>query len=301
MSKVLIIDGNNRAWAAFHAYSRLKDKGRSVSMIYGLPSMIKYLIKEYEPSKVFVVWDGARSKHRIKLHPGYKGEREHKTLVDYEDFLRQKKLTMAIIHYLGIPQIINPKQEADDMIYKLTRVLPTKGFKEGIIVSGDKDFWQLISKSRFGMNIEVYSESKKMLLTWANFQFEFGFKPWQTVDYLTLIGDKSDNIPGYPQIGEKRATELLAQYGSIENFIDSPDKHSIIDKHRLLEIAEKNRILIDLKEYHSKYKDELKIMFYRGKSNPKINREKFLRISGKYRMNKFMASGFLQGFKILKR
>ena len=293
---IIIVDGNNRAHAAYHAYKRLTYKGKSVSLMYGLPSMIKGLMREYDPQDLFVVWDGKRSKHRYKLCPEYKGERNKaRGLFDREDFEEQKATVMRMLKYLGIKQVLNPIAEADDVIASLVFKLRKADHDNIIIVSGDKDFHQLIS--RF---VTVYSESRKKLIHHRNIKEEFGYYPPQTIDYLTLVGDDSDNIAGYPGIGEKRATDLLEKYGSLVNFIDSGDKHSIIDRKKLLELMKRNSVLMDLRLYHKMYKKETRVMYYKDISDPAIDRIRFLKVSAKYGMNKFMSSGFLDQFKILK-
>lgn len=293
--RLLIIDGNNRAHAAFHAYDRLSYKGKSVAMIYGLPSMIKYLLKELEPREVFVVWDGKRSKHREKLYPNYKGGDTRNRLLDRDDFNRQLVITRKLLGTLGIKQILNPVMEADDMIYALTLKARSLGYTDIIICSGDKDFNQLISRE-----VSVWSESKKEMVNWKNCHSIFGYHSYQTLDWLTLLGDKSDNITGYPGMGEKRTSALLEKYGSIKRFLESSDGHNIIDKDKLYELVERNRILMDLRGYYNEYRNEIKIQFH-GNRHPKIDKEKFLAISAKYGMRKFMSSGFINQFKWLRK
>ena len=293
--KLIIVDGNNRAWAAFHAYEKLSYKGDGVGMIYGLPSMIKALITENEPDELFIVWDGERSKHRIELYPEYKGGRKHKGLVDHDDFLKQLKITRRALGWLGVKQILNPEQEADDMIYKVTIKARQLGYNNIIIISGDKDFNQMISR-----DVSVYSESKKELVKWINCQNIFGYHSYKTVDYLTLVGDKGDNINGYPGIGEKRAKEFLKEHFSIKRYLETGQQYKNIDNEKLRALYERNKILIDLKGYYERYGDELKIKFY-GSPNPQINKEKFLRLSAMLGMKSFMSSGFINKFQWLQR
>lgn len=299
-NRILLIDGNNRAHAALHAYKRLSYKGENVAILYGLPSMIKYLIKEYQPDQLMVVWDGKRSLHRKAIYPEYKGKRKEDPLFDRENFDLQMKVVKKMLYYLGVKQVLNPNAEADDMIYKLHKVAEDKGYKECIVVSGDKDFHQLIGRKGAKMKVKVFSESKKLLIDVHNCQDTFGYKGWQTVDHLTLLGDKSDNINGYRGMGEVKTKQFLDQFGSLESFIIQKHKHSVVQVDTLLELMKRNEILIDLGKYHDKYKEELKTVFYLD-PKPKIQRNNFLKISAKYGMNKFMSRQFMSEFKTLQK
>lgn len=291
---ILIVDAQNRCHAAYHAYKRLSYKGDSVAVLYGLPSMIKGLIRQFDADDIYVVWDGARSKIRNKLYPEYKGGRERKATFDREDFEKQKNIVMRMLYYLGVKQILNPIAEADDVITTLTLKLRRAGHDNIIIVSGDKDFHQLIT--RF---VTVYSESRKKLIHHRNCKEEFGYHPPQTVDYLTLVGDDSDNIKGYPGMGEKRTTDLLDKYGSLVDFIDSGDKHNQIDRDKLLGLIKRNSLLMDLQLYHKKFKSKVGIVYYKDTAKPKIQRKNFLKVSARFGMRKFMSSGFINQFKNL--
>lgn len=302
MSKRLVlVDSDNRMWASFFAYKRLKYKGESVASIYGFPSMMKGLLKKFNPDELILVWDGQKSKHRLKLIPDYKGGRKTKELIDFDNFLHQKEVVRKLMNNLGVKQVINPIAEADDMIYKLTKLAPKMGFDEVIIVSSDKDFNQLINPAWPEVQVYVEKIKLKTLINAKNCKDIYGYEYYQTVDYLTLDGDTSDNIPGYPGIGPVKASELLEQYGTLVNFIQSNDNHSIIDKERLLEIIKINRVMIDLPYFYSIHKKDLKTVFYKDDKNPKINREKFLKLSAKYNMQKLMSSSFINQFKHLQK
>jgi 5'-3' exonuclease len=191
---------------------------------------------------------------------------------------------------------MNPKSEADDVITKLVIRLRKLGHENIIIVSGDKDFHQLISRT-----VRVYSESRKKLLNHAECQKEFGYHPMQCVDYLTLVGDDSDNIKGYPQIGHKRAMDLLEKYTNLTNFIESEDKHNLIDKKKLRTLIIRNEVMIDLMQYWRKHGKKEKMMYYKDNKEPALQKNKFLRLSAKYNMRKLMSSNFIKAFKLIKR
>jgi DNA polymerase-1 len=291
---LLIIDGNNYAHKSYHAYSRLSYKGQGVSVIFGMPSIIKSLIFHHEPKRVIIVWDGNKSKHRLKALPKYK-DRSHKVNMDYEDFLIQKAIVQKMFTYLGVTQVLNPEQEADDLIAVLVSKLG-KRYKNIIIASGDKDFHQLLSKGVF-----IWNDSLKQMITQETCKILFGYNPNQTVDYLTLLGDTSDNIPGYRGMGEKKSAAFLAKYNSIQAFLDSKEEFPSIDRNKLLEVVRINRLLIDLSYYQSKFKEELTIQFIGDTSKPKIKAEKFKAICKKFRLNKFMSTSFIKQYIDLRK
>lgn len=288
---VILIDMNNRCHAAYHAYKRLSWKGKSVATIYGLPSMIKGLIWRERPELVVGIWDGDRSKHRMKALPDYKTHRnKNPKLFDREDFERQRILVMKSLLYLGIPQVKNQVVEGDDMLYRMV-LWAKQRFKQVTIVSGDKDFNQLINKQ-----VSVWNDSKQDMIHTTNCKKYFGYEPHETVDYLSLVGDTSDDIPGYPQMGPTRTREFLDKYGSLEDFLDSGDKHPIMKRSTLLEVKNRNQYLIDLKFFYSKHKDEIKIRYYKGEENPKVNKAKFKKLCSRFGLVKFMGDSFLKEF-----
>lgn len=292
--KLLLIDGSNRAYAAWYAYSRLSYKGKSVSMVYGLPAMVKFLIRKFEPTKVFVVWDERTSiDQRKKIYPEYKNT-ESRNLFDREDFERQKKIAKELLLSAGVAQVSSKKAEADDIIYRMNRRAIKKGY-EVVLVSADKDFNQLLSKKT-----SIWRETlkAKKMTTYENCKGEFGYQPHQTVDYLIMEGDTSDNIKGYPGIGPKKAVDLLEKYDTLANFIKSDDKHSIIDRKVLLELCRINRVLIDLSLYHRMYMKGVKNEYYGDNPNPKINKEKWLKLCKTNGLIKFKDKNFLRTFKL---
>jgi 5'-3' exonuclease len=211
--------------------------------------------------------------------------------MDYQDFLAQKFIVQDMFKALGITQVLNQKQEADDLITRLVFLLKKK-YKEIIITSGDKDFHQLLS----GDSVKIWNDSMKQFITEKNCKALFGYEAKQTVDYLSLLGDKSDNIPGYRGMGEKKSTELLSKYGSLQAFLDSNDKFPPIDRNKLLEVIQINRTLIDLSFYHSEYKNELTLDFIGGTSKPKVKLENFNAICRRFNLQKFMSGAFTKTF-----
>lgn len=289
MSKLVLVDGNNRSWASFYAYNKLSYKGQRVGMIYGFPSMIKALYRKLNPDKLIIVWDGRRSKHRLEAFPAYKSGR--KLILDYDSWVYQKKVVQTTMTLLGVSQVLSPNNEADDIIYKLARN-STKKYNKVVIVSGDKDFNQLINA-----RISVFSETKKQFITERNCFELFGYHPENCVDYLSLAGDGSDNIPGYPGMGPKKTAQFIKTYRSLATYFAEKHNDPKLDNDLLLEAWKNGEKLIDLEYYYQLYKKELILEWIGGKMNPKKNPDKFRKLMGKYGIKKLITKEFVNGFR----
>lgn len=281
----LIIDGNHAAHRASHSMARMSYKGRSTSVIFGLLNIIGGVSAVYKPKKMIVCWDDGRHPERMKIHPGYK-KRDPKVDFDYEDFHKQNEATRKMINYLGVPQLIKKNHEADDLIYVMSRKLVNKGYKV-IIVSGDKDFNQLVCKDIFIHN------PNKGLINPVNFKKLVGVdSPDQFVDYLSLTGDSSDCIPGVRGIGEVRALEFLSKWGSVKHFATVGLKDPSYD--RIIEGTGLSRALIDLKWFY-KYKFKEKIdasFYYLGQKKCERKLKKYLKKCAYYGLNKWAKEEF---------
>lgn len=290
----LIIDGMNFAHAAFHAYSRLTYKGKSVAIMFGMLQMVRPLIQQQKPTKVVICWDGDRSKRRLKWHPGYKGHRSSKG----DEFHAQVERTRRLFHYLGITQLINPKVEGDDMVTLAVREEVKRN--KVVVVSGDKDMLQLINhdvsvlntRDRMGAKRSPYAFSTRepyCLLT-------------QVVDFYCLVGDHSDDIPGIRGIGPSRALSFLNQYGSVENYLNDEDAHFVGmgDKDKVRKIWKLNRKLMDLNWYADKFlKKPSYLTYYRDKKFPAINEAKYNELCLKYNLKAIRTIQFIETFKNL--
>jgi DNA polymerase-1 len=293
---LMIVDGMNCFYRSFYAYKRLSYKGDSVSVIYGMPAILSELIFRLRPHEVIVVWDGERSEMRKSLVPNYKGDRKTDRLIDWENLELQKRQVRKLLYALGIKQVLNPQAEADDMIYKLTRISLAGSIYGSVrIVSSDKDFNQLLVDDK----VMIWNDSKKDYIHARNCKDYFGYTPEQTVDYLSLVGDDSDNIPGYRGIGPKKAADFLEEYQSIENFLsDKANKFPGIDRMTLRKLIKVNSIMINLEVFYEINKETLKTIFYKD-SKPKFNYTEFKAICSKFGLVKFMQNDFTKHFKAL--
>lgn len=294
-NRIVIFDGNHLAYRAYYKFANLKTlDGVKTSIIYGMPYIAESLIRRLSPNEVAVVFDGGKSNFRMRLLPTYK-VREKKLGFDVEDFRRQKDVGRDIFMSLGLSVAVKEHTEADDIIAMITRRFSV-GEWDVIIVSGDKDFNQLITFPVRGMNGEVivYNTSKGRQFEYNTLEKEVGYRPEQCVDYLSLVGDKSDHIDGYPGIGPMKALLLLEKYGSVGEFLKSGDKFGKVDRVKFLEIWKRNKKLIDLKYYYRKFlkKETIPWLYQEG-----INLDKFKKICSTYEINSFLKPQFINTFK----
>jgi DNA polymerase I len=207
---VILIDGSSYLYRAFHALPPLANsKGEPTGAIYGVISMIKKLLAEYTPVYTAVIFDPKGKTHRDHLYSEYKAHRPPMPL----DLAAQINYLFEIIEALGLPIIVEEGIEADDVIGTLAAQatalrMPT------LISTGDKDMAQLVSPS-----VTLINTMTNVLFDREAVINKFGVPPEKMVDYLALIGDKVDNIPGVPNVGPKTAMKWLAEYGSLEAII----------------------------------------------------------------------------------
>lgn len=288
--KILIIDGNNNYYRAYFANMNLSYEGKNIGAIFQFPRIISSLKKLYTPTKIIICWDGRSSDHRTTLLPTYRVRDKKVNLrFDLEDFLYQKKYVMKMAYLLGIDQLYNKEIEADDYIYHLTKKYLDKNNRV-IIVSTDKDFNQLICPG-----CSIHNEKVKKLIHHKNAKKVLGYRPDQTVDYLSILGDDSDKIPGYKGMGEKRTLEFLATWDKIENYLSSDKGYKKLDKDKMREIYLLNRKLIDLKLFNESH--ELDITHYKNKINPIIQIDRFRELCIKFGIRELRKPDFIRIFK----
>lgn len=245
----LVVDGMNIAYQSFYAYAQLSYQGKSTAILYGFINILRPIIKQYDPQKVIICWDGCKHPERVRLLPGYKMHREiGRNPKARKKFINQIKRVRKLLFYLGIPQWYNENIEGDDMIYWAVKRL--RGQAKAIIISGDKDFKQLINH-----DVSVYNPRSKYIETlWAFPANNYGIEVPQYKDYLCLVGDKSDDIPGYPGIGEKRAASLLSKFYTIKDYLNSDiDIAGLTDKDKLKEVYKRNNRMINLRFFNEKF------------------------------------------------
>lgn len=207
-----ILDGSSFVYRGFFALPNLStSKGFPTNAIYGFLRMIFALIKKEKPEYLVVVFDAPAKTKRQVLYTQYKKQRP-KT----PDLLKiQIPVLKEILKLAGIPVFEVPGYEADDIIAFLAKKFSDKSFRVKIY-SPDKDLLQLVSDKVIvinPMNEEVFDEKKVVE--------KFGVKPQNIPDYLALVGDKVDNIPGIRGIGPKTAINILERFGNVENILEN--------------------------------------------------------------------------------
>lgn len=293
--KVLIIDGNNLAHRAYHKYSNMRaTDGTPSSVTFGFPYILRSLLGIHKPAEVLVVFDGGRDKNRKKVWPEYK-DRERRPDFDYKDFQKQKKDTKKILKYLGIAYSEIKGTEADDIIWLYTRRYARMG-NMVVIVSTDKDFNQLISPK-----VSLWNPFKNLRITHKNIEQQYGYTPQQCVDYLILDGDNSDNIPGYPKVGKKRAMGFIENYGSIKAYlIGNQPEDKLIKRKELEEVFLRNRQLIDIRLHCRRYFKGFDYSIT-NPSKGKLDHRKLSLICSDYSISTFIRDDFTKHFeKLLK-
>jgi len=208
VKRLLIVDGHAYAYRAFHAIRDLRGpEGRPTNAIYGFVKMLEKLRAALAPGHLAVVWDGGLSAERVAAHPEYKAQRP-------EMPVELRPQLAELVEYLaaaGLASYCGDQVEADDYIGCLARRAAAAGWHV-VIASSDKDFMQLVSPQ-----IGLWNPNDRAAVVWTRDQVvaKTGVEPEQVADWLALMGDAVDNIPGVPGVGPKTAAELLRQFGSV--------------------------------------------------------------------------------------
>lgn len=209
MSKppLLLVDGSSYLFRAFHALPPLTTRdGVPTGALHGVLAMIQKLVLEEQPELVGVVFDAPGKTFRDELYPAYKAHRPPMP----EELKVQIEPLQQAIRALGLPLLIVEGVEADDVIATLTRQARERGLPV-LISTGDKDLAQLAAPG-----VTLIDTMKNTRLDPAGVEAKFGVPPERIVDYLALVGDTSDNVPGVKGCGPKTAVKWLQEYGSLE-------------------------------------------------------------------------------------
>lgn len=211
----ILVDGSSYLYRAFHALPALMNsKGLPTGAIYGMVNMLKRLIADYQPELIVVVFDAKGKTFRDDIYSEYKATR--KAMPD--DLVKQIEPIHQVIEAMGLPILMIEGVEADDVIATLAAQAATD--KIDIVIStGDKDLAQLVNE-----HITLINTMTNTKLDPAGVLEKFGVHPHQIVDYLTLVGDTSDNIPGVPKVGPKTAAKWLQDHDSLDNIISNADQ-----------------------------------------------------------------------------
>ncbi|HBC72104.1 MAG TPA: DNA polymerase I, partial [Coxiellaceae bacterium] len=211
---LVLIDGSSYLHRAFHALPPLTtSKGEPTGAIYGVINMIRKTLSDHKPDYIAVVFDAKGKNFRHEMYPEYKANRPPME----EDLKIQVKPLHEIIRAMGLPLLILDGVEADDVIGTIAREAAKKETAT-LISTGDKDMAQLVEP-----DITLVNTMSNTTMDEAGVKTKFGVEPKQIVDYLTLVGDTSDNISGVSGVGPKTAVKWLEEYGTLINIIEHKD------------------------------------------------------------------------------
>lgn len=217
-NRLLLVDGHGIIYRSFYAIRGLATSdGFPTNAIYGFLQSLKRIVSEFPSTHVVVAMDSRGKTVRHEEFEEYKANRPEMP----EELSRQIPEIVDITEKLGYHVIRKERYEADDVIAKLTDEGRKKGM-DVMILTGDKDLFQLVDDSV--KIVDTDRDNQLEVIGPEEVKEKFGVEPGQIQDFLTLVGDKSDNIPGVPQIGQVRAKKLLNEFGSIERILNALDE-----------------------------------------------------------------------------
>lgn len=213
--KLVLVDGSSYLFRAYHALPPLTNsKGTPTGAIYGVVNMLRKLVKEEQPDFVAVVFDTKSKNFRHALYKDYKANRPEMP----DELAVQIKPLHDIIENMGLPLVAIEGLEADDVIGTLGEQAHQEGI-DVLISTGDKDMAQLVKPG-----ITLVNTMSGTVLDEKGVIEKFGVKPDQIIDYLALVGDSVDNIPGVAKVGPKTAQKWLGEYETLDNIIANQEK-----------------------------------------------------------------------------
>ena len=248
---LILVDGHSIAFRAFYALpdTLITKDGFPTNVIHGFLMMISKLVKDYDSEKIIITWDISKKTFRTELYSDYKGNRTSAP----DEFKLQVKTLQKLLEKFKIPKVSKEGFEADDVLGTLSKKLNDKD-KEVMIVSGDRDSFQLITDKtnilytkRGISDTQIYNEKI--------FTEKYSIKSNQYIEYLALKGDPSDNIPGLPGVGEKTAINLLLKYKNINSIYENINDLT----PKLKETFSINRDLLDISKTLATIKKDLEI------------------------------------------
>lgn len=212
---LVLVDASSYFFRAFHALPPLTNsKGQPTGAIFGVTNMIKRLIKDYQPDRLAIVFDAKGKTFRDEWYPEYKAHRPPMPV----ELSSQFQPLLDVLRAMGLPLLIIDGVEADDVIGTLARKACARGMPV-VISTGDKDMAQLVTH-----HVTLINTMSNRVLDIPGVQEKFGVLPEQMVDYLTLVGDTSDNVPGVTKCGPKTAAKWLATYQTLDNLVAHVDE-----------------------------------------------------------------------------
>ncbi|MEO8838233.1 MAG: 5'-3' exonuclease H3TH domain-containing protein, partial [Herbaspirillum sp.] len=211
---LLLVDGSSYLYRAFHALPDLRSPdGAPTGALYGIIAMLRRLRQDHESAYMACIFDAKGKTFRDDLYPEYKAQRASMP----EDLVRQIAPIHEAVRSMGWPILMVEGIEADDVIGTLAVRAAAQGMQT-VVSTGDKDMAQLVNDS-----VLLVNTMNNDRLDRTGVIAKFGVPPERIVDYLTLVGDTADNVPGVPKVGPKTAVKWLTEYGSLDGVIAHAD------------------------------------------------------------------------------
>ncbi|GAC12698.1 DNA polymerase I [Aliiglaciecola lipolytica] len=228
----ILVDGSSYLFRAFHGMPPLTNsKGQDTGAIYGVVNMLRSLMQQYSPTHMAVIFDAKGKTFRDDIYPEYKANRP-----PMPDELRSQIAPLhAIIKAMGLPLIVEEGVEADDVIGTLAQQATDQGIPT-LISTGDKDMAQLVNQ-----HVTLINTMNNHIMDEEGVVEKFGIPANLIIDFLALKGDKVDNIPGVPGVGDKSALGLLQGIGSINDIYNNLDKIAALEFRGAKKMADKMR------------------------------------------------------------
>ena len=212
---LVLVDGSYYMFRAYHAIRNLQTShDEPTGAIFGVINSLRKLLNDFKPDYIGVVFDAKGKNFRNDLFPDYKANRPPMP----EELARQIEPIHKIIKSMGLPLLMIDGVEADDVIGTLAKQAEARGI-DTIISSGDKDLAQLVND-----HVRMYNAMNNGVIDYKGVQEKYGVSPELIIDYLVLVGDNVDNIPGVPKVGPKTAVRWLNDYGSLDGIINHADE-----------------------------------------------------------------------------
>ncbi len=214
-SSLVLVDGSSYLFRAFHALPDLTTtQGQHTGAIRGVTSMVRRLVADYTDAQVVMVFDAKGKNFRHALYPDYKANRPSTP----RELQEQIEPIYQIVRAMGLPLVVVDGVEADDVIGTLARQASERGIQT-LISTGDKDMAQLVNNQ-----VTLINTMNGVITGPQGVLDKYSVRADQIIDYLALMGDSSDNIPGVPKVGPKTAAKWLGQYGSLQQVIEHADE-----------------------------------------------------------------------------
>jgi DNA polymerase I len=262
MNKIYVIDASNYLFRAYFAIRGMSNKeGLATNALFGFIRSIQKILTDFSPSYMAIVFDGPDNKSsRTKIYKDYKGHREKMP----DDLYLQIALAKKYCTLKGLAIVEKSGVEADDSMGSIARWAESHDF-ETYLCSSDKDLCQLVSNKTFILN--TFKEN--LVMKKGEVIEKFGVKPEQIIDYLAIVGDSSDNIPGIASFGPKKAQMLLSAYPSLNKIYENIDTiENAKLKQKLLEEKQSANISYQLATIDCQVDIEKEAEYYKIKEMP---------------------------------